>query len=368
MDKQSIFSKNRQPISTYLQPLLSFMLRFIPFILMLCSIISCSRYKAFQSHYNFKSKTGLPDYSDFNYWAAHPWKHDNADSTPRPLQNEKRDSIADVFFLHPTSYTMKLRLKKQNASIDDEYINAKTDYSSILYQASVFNQHCRIFAPRYRQAHIKNFFTKKKERANKAFDTAYNDIRTAFLYYLQNWNNGKPIIIASHSQGSMMAERLLKEFFEEDTSLRNSLKSKLVVAYIVGWPVPKEYFGTLKMCNDSLQTGCLCSWRTLRRGYIPFYVRHENGNSFATNPLTWTIDEQYGSKELNKGSVLTKFNKIYKQTCDAQLNNGLLWVKRPKFPWSFLYFTRNYHPGDINLFYINIRENVALRINEFLKK
>jgi len=139
------------------------MLRFIPFILMLCSIISCSRYKAFQSHYNFKSKTGLPDYSDFNYWAAHPWKHDNADSTPRPLQNEKRDSIADVFFLHPTSYTMKLRLKKQNASIDDEYINAKTDYSSILYQASVFNQHCRIFAPGTGR-HISRIFLKRKRK------------------------------------------------------------------------------------------------------------------------------------------------------------------------------------------------------------
>ena len=31
--------------------------------------------------------------------------------------------------------------------IDDNYINAKTDYSTILYQASVFNQHARVFAP-----------------------------------------------------------------------------------------------------------------------------------------------------------------------------------------------------------------------------
>ena len=31
-----------------------------------------------------------------------------------------------------------------------------------------------------------------------------------------------------------------------------------------------------------------------------------------------------------------------------------------------LYTSRNYHIGDINLFYINIRENVAERIQAFL--
>ena len=203
------------------------------------------------------------------------------------------------------------------------------------------------------------FFT-KKEKADKAFDLAYKDLKTAFEYYLQHWNNGRPIIIASHSQGSLMAERLLKDFFQD-----KPLKNKLVVAYIIGWAVPKDYFTSLKMCADSLQTGCICSWRTLRKGYVPRYLKNENGNSYATNPLTWSTNEEYVSKEFNKGSVLTKFNKVYKQTNDAQMNNGLLYVKKPKFPWSFLYFTKNYHPGDINLFYLNIRENVRQRIHSF---
>ena len=341
-------------------------------------LFSCSKYRIFKSRYTFKSKTGNPDYNDLNYWAAHPWKYDPSDSIPKPLRNEPRDSSVDVFFLHPTSYTMKLKFKKHNADIDDSYINAKTDYSSILYQASVFNQECRVFAPRYRQAHFRNFFTKDKEKATKAFDLAYNDIRTSFIFYLQHWNNGRPIIIASHSQGSMMAEQLLKEFFDGENFPKDSLpgfagkkqsiKNKLVVAYLAGWPVPKDYFTTLKMCTDSLQTGCLCSWRTFHKGYIPHYLKNENGNSYATNPLTWTTNEEYASKQFNKGSVLTKFNKVYKQANDAQLHNGLLWIKKPKFPWSFLYFTKNYHPGDINLFYLNIRENVRQRICMYWKQ
>ncbi len=340
------------------------MYRQLFFLLLILTFSSCSdKYKVFKGRYAFKSKDGKPDYSDLDYWAAHPWKWDPSDSIPKPFRDEQTDSLADVFFLHPTTYVMKLKMKKNNASIDDDYVNAKTDYSTILYQASVFNQHCRVFAPRYRQSHISTFFEKDSETKQITFDIAYSDIRTAFEYYMQHWNNGRPIIIASHSQGSQLAERLLKDYFED-----KPLQSQLVVAYIIGWPVAKEYFTGLKMCSDSLQTGCICSWRTFRKGYVPLFLQNEKGNSFVTNPLTWTIDNTYASKELNKGSVLYKFNKVYKHTTDAQISNGFLYVRKPKFPWSFLYRTRNYHVGDINLFYLNIRENVWQRIRSFNEK
>lgn len=333
------------------------LLGFLSFLVFSCS----DKYKAFKSRYSFKSKEGLPDYADLDYWAAHPWKWDPSDSIPAPLRHERIDSLADVFFLHPTTYTGKI--KKHNASIDDDYLNAKTDYSSILYQASVFNGQCRIFSPRYRQASIKIFFSKKEEEQIASFECAYADIKNAFEHYMQFWNNGRPIIIAGHSQGAKFAERLLKDYFEN-----KPMYNQLVVAYAWGWSVPKEYFTSLRMCNDSLQTGCICSWRTLRNDYVPSYLRFENGNSFVTNPLTWTTNDQYASRKLNKGSVLTRFNKVYKQTTDARVSHGFLYVKRPRFPWSFLYLTKNYHVGDVNLFYMNIRENVKQRINSFNRK
>ncbi|MBL7742263.1 MAG: DUF3089 domain-containing protein [Chitinophagaceae bacterium] len=338
------------------------MSRLIIFIFAISLFLSCSdKYKAFKSNYSFISKEGKPDYGDLNYWAAHPSKWDPSDSIPKPLHNESRDSLVDIFFLHPTTYTR--RIKATNAAIDDKYLNAKTDYSTILYQASVFNQQSRVFSPRYRQASIKVFFSKDEEQNEQAFTVAYADIKIAFEYYLQHWNKGRPIIIAGHSQGSKFAERLLKDYFED-----KPLHNKLVVAYITGWSVPKELFTTLKMCADSLQTGCICSWRTLRNGYVPSYLKFERGNSFVTNPLTWTINDQYASRSLNKGSILAKFNKLYKHTTDAKIGNGFLYVKRPRFPWSFLYLTKNYHIGDINLFYMNIRENIRQRIISFNKR
>ena len=324
---------------------------------------SCSdKYLSYKHLYQFKSKDKEPDYSNLNYWAAHPLKWDPSDSVPKPLRKEKRDSLVDVFFLHPTIYTGKLKDSTLNADINDEYLNAKTDYSSILYQASVFNQHARIYAPRFREAHISAYFSKDTLAALNAFALAYADIKAAFEYYLKNYNHGRPIIIASHSQGTTHALHLLKDYFEN-----KPLQKQLVAAYLIGMAVPKKSFSSLKVCEEPDQTGCACGWRTLRKGYKPTYVKEEKEFSLVTNPITWKTDTIYASKKMNKGSVLYKFNKVFKKTTDAQVCEGVIWVSRPKFPWSFLYSTKNYHIGDMNLYYVNMRENIEQRITSYFQ-
>jgi hypothetical protein len=298
-----------------------------------------------------------PDYSNLEYWAAHPFKKDPSDSIPSELHDTVKDTIADVFFIHPTTYT---GLKKGwNASLSDNELNSKTDYTTILYQASAFNQHCRIFAPRYRQAHISAFFTSSKE-SEEAFDTAYEDLKNAFEYYMHYWNNGRGFIIVGHSQGAKLSERLIKEFIDG-----KPLQKKLIAAYILGWPVPKNFFNQLQVCSSPAQTGCFCTWRTFQKGYEPTYIQHESPVSYVTNPLSWTTDSTYSNKNENIGSVLRNFNKIIPNTTDAQIHDGVLWVSKPRFPGSILFFSKNYHIGDINLFYLNIRENVEERIRNF---
>jgi hypothetical protein len=323
---------------------------------------SCSnKYAPFSSHYQFKSEDKKPDYSNLNYWSAHPFKWDPSDSVPKPLAGETRDTVVDVFFLHPTIYTMKLKDENiLNAGIDDAYLNAKTDYSAILYQASVFNQHARIYAPRFREAHLSAYYIKDTIAALKAFDLAYEDVKAAFEYYLKKFNGNRPIIIASHSQGTTHALRLMKDYFEN-----KPLQKNLVAAYLVGMGIPKEFFASLKMCEDPNETGCICGWRTFRKGFKPNYVEAEKGNSFVTNPITWKTNDEYASRKMNKGSILFKFNKLHKKTTDAQINENVVWIKKPKFPWSFLYTTKNYHVGDINLYYMNVRQNTEQRITAY---
>lgn len=318
---------------------------------------SCSpKYIAYVPQYHFISSSSAPDYASLDYWAAHPWKKDPSDSLPTALGGKKNDSLADVFFIYPTTYTGTRN--GWNADINDAALNAKTDYSSILYQASVFNQHCRIFSPRYRQAHLSAFFTADAE-ALAAFDTAYADIRRAFLFYLANYNHKRPLIIAGHSQGALMAERLLKEFVDG-----KPLQRQLVAAYIIGWPILHS-FENIPMCSDPSQTGCACGWRTLRRGFIPAYIAKEKPTSYVTNPLSWRTDTVTVPRSRNAGSVLRDFSKIVPATTDAQVHEGVLWVHRPKFPGSVLFRLKNYHIADINLFYINLRQNIQERILAF---
>ena len=318
---------------------------------------------SFRPEYQFKSIDKKPNYSDLNYWAAHPWKKDPSDSVPEPLRAVNiPDSSVDVFFIHPTTLTAK-NDQRWNADIDDQNINAQTDYSPILYQASVFNEKCRVFAPRYRQAHLRTFFVPDSVAA-KYFDIAYTDIKTSFIYYLKNFNNNHPIIIASHSQGTKHAARLLKEFFEN-----KPLQSKLVCAYIIGLPVPVNYFTVLKPCNDSASTGCFVSWRTFKRGYTAQkFVAKENYKSVVINPLTWTNDTTFCSSAYNKGGVLLNFNKIRPHIVNAQIHQNVLWSSKPDIPGKIFLIKKNYHVGDINLFYLNIRQNVATRIHAYFGK
>lgn len=302
----------------------------------------------------------VPNYGELAYWAAHPDKKDLADSLPvLQLQDVQETSTADVFFIHPTSYTSSPKTFGWNAPVDDPDLNKATDQSSILYQASIFNGVGRVFAPRYRQANLQAYFTSDKKSAIQAFQLAYEDVKNAFLHYLEHENNGRPFIIASHSQGTTHAKKLLREFIDG-----KELHRQLIASYLVGIPVEKNYFINIPICESPNEIGCYCSWRTFKEGAYP--KSPEKSERIAvTNPLTWTTDENHAPNELNSGAILRDFSRVFPALTDARISRGVLWVKKPKFPWSFLITRKDYHIADYNFFYLNVRENAQLRMQTF---
>ncbi|MCW3087152.1 MAG: hypothetical protein JWQ78_538 [Sediminibacterium sp.] len=341
----------------------------LPFIVCLgFFLVSCGGgYHQFASKYTFSNPGGRPDYSLPDYWAAHPAKHDLADSVPRPLRDSYHpDTTADVFFIHPTTYTAKEKTFGWNAPVDDPDLNAKTDYSTILYQASIFNEAGRVFSPRYRQAHLSSYYPQNaadSASAKEAFELAYQDVKAAFQYYLQYENHGRPIIIAAHSQGSTHGKRLLKEFFDGQP-----LQQQLVVAYLVGMPLEPDYFGSIKACTSPAQTGCACSWRTFREGFIPDYIRKETFVSVVTNPLSWDAGISEVPRSGNRGAVLVNFNSLVKRVSNAKVHEGVLWTGKPHFFGNIFLTSKNYHIADMNLFYLSIRQNVKQRLAAAVKK
>ncbi len=297
------------------------------------------------------------DYGNIKYWAAHPEIVDPSDRIPASDKANDSDTGVDIFFIHPTTYTTYKGDLSWNADIDDQKLNDKTDKTTILYQASAFNSGGRVYAPRYRQAHIEAFYTEDRMKGEMALNKAYEDVSRAFRYYLDYENEGRSIIIASHSQGTRHAKVLLKDYFDG-----TELLEKLVAAYIIGIPVQREELDHIPVCQSSDDTACFISWRTFRKGHKPDYPT--GGSKIAVvNPLSWQTSSVLEPKVKNKGSILRNFDKIFPELVEAQINDGLLWVNRPKFPGSFLFTRKNYHILDINLFYMNISENVVNRIN-----
>ncbi|MCX6225290.1 MAG: DUF3089 domain-containing protein [Bacteroidia bacterium] len=301
-----------------------------------------------------------PDYSKSKNWAASPFKRDQSDKVPAFLKEEIRDQRVDVFFIHPTSYFSEKENAAWNAGLRNLKANLMTNYRSIRFQATVFNGSCRVFAPRYRQANMEAFYAMETPRAKEAFDLAYSDVRKAFLYYLENYNDNRPIIIASHSQGSLHAIRLLQEFFDG-----TPLQKRLVCAYIVGYQIKHDAFKNIPVGDSARQTGCFVGWRSFAKGKIRNEIQAENGNSVCVNPLTWTTSPQWATPDLHLG-VMNGFKSIIPHTAGAGIEptTRILWVDLEQ-PVKRISPRANLHAYDYNLFWMNIRQNVKERIDAY---
>jgi hypothetical protein len=305
-----------------------------------------------------------PDYSDLKYWAASPYKADPGDMIPAFLKDEKQELSADVFFIYPTIYDNDADTASANAWLNDEKVNTEIDNTTILLQASVFNGSCRVFAPRYRQANMEVLYKLGTTPATAALDLAYSDLKNAFEYYLKNENKGRPIVIAGHSQGALHAVSLLQEFFDG-----KPLQKQLVCAYIPGFQIKKEDFKSIPVSEKPGQSGCFASWRSYVKGEMPKKIEPEKGNSVCVNPLTWNTSTEWASPALHKG-IMLGFESIVPNTLSAGIepNTKILWVDLPSPVLESLEKKKDLHIYDINLFWMNIRENIKLRVDEWYRQ
>jgi hypothetical protein len=300
-----------------------------------------------------------PDYSNPLSWAALPTLKDSADALAPGLHDGQADARVDVFFVHPTTYLLG---HHWNANPSWKQLNRFTDKGTIRNQASVFNESCKVYAPRYRQAII-GTYRDKKGNAVQVFDTAYADVKAAFQYYLKHYNQGRPIIIASHSQGTDHAIRLMHDFFEKDPSLSR----QLVACYLIGRPIAADTFKLLVPCDSASQTGCFVTWNTVKWGETAqFGTPYQH--LICVNPLSWKRDSVYTPSSLNKGALRSYPQRIEPLAPDAKCSpEGLLWVhalRNGRYPPN----VKNYHIYDYNYFYLNIRENVKERIAAYFRK
>ena len=296
------------------------------------------------------------DYSDLNNWATIPGKD------PAHLNKFIKDSTwikkADVFYIYPT-FLVDKKDTIWNISLPDSNHLKTVVKKGIKFQASAWAESGRMFAPLYRQAHIRSYHH-LENGGKKALLKAYNDVREAFKFYLKEYNNGRPIIFASHSQGATHVTLLLQEFFDG-----KDLTDQLITAYIPGIGIDSSTFSSLPMLTKANDINGYVTWNTFKKKLSDKYEMWYKGKK-AINPVTWNTSKT-ASRNLHKGFYYVN-SKMYKNAFTTHLIDGGIWITKPKVPFRSLSAAlKDYHIGDVNLFWEDIKQNSKARLKTWFK-
>ena len=293
------------------------------------------------------------DYSLAKNWAALPGNY--PDNLKEYSIQNPQDSI-DVFYVYPTLLVSE-KDNRWNVPIDDSIQRNKVLNVAVRFQASAWASSGNLYVPYYQQAHIRSYDNLDNGGA-KALLFAYSDVKAAFEYYLKHYNHGHGIILAGHSQGSTHISYLLRDFFDE-----KPLQKQLVAAYIPGVGLDRNQYKTIPFMEHPDQIGGFVTWNTFKKKFDQKNYKWYKGK-VVINPVTWDTTA-IANRELHKGFLYSN-SKMYKNSFDTHTADGVIWISTPHFPYRYLTFImRNYHSGDVNLFWEDIRENSLLRIKSY---
>ena len=290
----------------------------------------------------------------------------------------------DTFYIYATEYIMGSFAEgaPDFASLDNTEMlqGAEAEYN---LHASAYVDSTNLFMPYYRQSGLKyaGEMARKTGTADAAFEgMPMNDITAALDYYFENYNGGRPFIIAGHSQGSAMVLVLLRTYFKDHPEYY----SRMVAAYPIGYSVTDEYLAAnphLKFATGETDTGVIIAWNT--EGPKNLETNAHNlvvlPNTRSINPLNWKLDETYAPASMNLGSLManeeTGEPEIKDVGADAQINlaRGVVITNAKGEPMdeetakaaAEFFGPDGRHNEDYLFFYNNIKDNVAKRVAAF---
>lgn len=278
-----------------------------------------------------------------------------------------QDKAADVFLVCPT-----VDMKDEfNMSMTDEATKANF-LGALNMERGIYEDSARLFAPYYRQAAMKVYSLTQQER-EPYMALAYRDVSDAFSYYLENLNQGRPIILAGFSQGADMCYRLMEEYFGEE-----ALADRLVAVYAIGWPLTQEMtekYPQLKPAQSADDLGTVISFECEAEEVTESFIIPQDMKALSINPLNWKTDSTPASREENLGACFTDYSGSIVMDagalCGGYLDEarGVLKVTDvspsdypaivPGLPEGA------YHIYDYQFFFRNLQENVTLRVDAY---
>ena len=291
----------------------------------------------------------------------------------------------DTFYIYATEYIMSSLEEgaPDYAALDNPEMIAGVENEHMAH-ATTFEDSTNVFIPYYRQTGLR--FAGEVYKRDGNIDASisgmpYDDITAALDYYFENYNEGRPFIIAGHSQGSYIGKLVLKKYFKDHPEYYD----RMVAAYLIGSSITREdleEYPHMKFASGESDTGVIVSWHTEGQRNVdenaPNVALLPNG--FCINPLNWKLDDTYAPASENLGSLVaneeTGEPEIRDIGADAQVvpERGVVVTNAPfeEMPEeqrkiaSEYFGPEGHHGEDYTLFYNNIRDNVAKRVAAYL--
>ena len=291
----------------------------------------------------------------------------------------------DTFYIFATEYIMGSFAEgaPDYGTLDNQEMldGMKVEYMG---HATAYADATNVFAPYYRQSGLKFAGEIYKRDGNfeaALIGTPINDITNALDYYFEHYNEGRPFIIAGHSQGSSLVKVLLMNYFKEHPDYYK----RMVAAYVIGYSVTKEDLAAcpyLKFATGESDTGVIVSWNTEGPKNVEVNAKIVVllPNAISINPLNWKLDETYAPASENLGSLTvneqTGEPEIRDIGVDAQicLARGTVVTHGPAAPIpedaaqvaAEFFGPDGRHGEDYTFYYNNIKDNVAKRVAAYM--
>lgn len=286
------------------------------------------------------------------------------------LETAPENKSADVFFVCPTVYSGG---ENQNMPLDDK--EAKLSFlGATNMEKGIYDGDARFFAPYYRQVGLSVYKMPENER-EQYLELAYKDVKAAFEYYMNKYNNGRPIVLAGFSQGADMCIRLVKDCFADEK------RQKLLVAcYAIGWRVTEDEVKScphLRFAEGESDTGVVVAFNSEAESVNESLLIPSGTKTLAINPLNWKTDSTPADKSLNEGACFTDYSGEIKREI-PELTGAYIDEERgalkvtdvnsADYPAVLDIFEDGvYHLYDYQFFYRNLQKNVQTRISAYNK-
>ena len=290
---------------------------------------------------------------------------------------------ADIFYIHSSTFTSNDRW---NAPLTHSAADSVLRRIAAPNEAGPFLRIGAVYGPRYRQATLYAAFTHKFDGL-AAHQLAYRDVEKAFLHFLEERQQDRPLILVGYGQGGLHALGLLQFQITPNELLRKNLAA----AYIIGHGAPMAEFenalSATPPCTSPEDIRCVISYIDLEGGFEPEETRFRrrtlvwrqgerltsarNPDNLCINPLNWTMTTEKVSAENHLGAASATGLRMREtpppiaSATSAQCQDGILAVDSPR--QSFLrrnhWFGSHWRAQPYNLFYHDLAADAERRID-----